>query len=43
MNHVAAHSGPDNYEFLAEIDSPPDELFATFNDAVDVEDESSED
>ena len=41
MNQLIRTAGPDNYAFLAEIDSPPDELFPAFDDAVDVDEEDS--
>jgi len=43
MNQLLRTAGPGNYEYLAHIDIPPDDLLAAFEDVDAVEDESSED
>jgi hypothetical protein len=40
MNRLLRTAGPGNFEYLAHIDSPPDELVAELEDADDAGDES---
>ena len=41
MNQLLRTAGPDNFEYLADIGSPPDEFFDSFNDADEVPEEDS--
>ncbi len=43
MNTLLRTAGPDNFDYLAHIDGPPDELVAAFEDVDAVEEESPAD